>query len=112
MAKIFIMNEMTGNKTDFEILSIIYKDIIHARRLVKRFTASLFCYIENQEPLKEIDAMRTVATCLTDALDVISSFITETTGQAATPEEIAHALTRYFVLEEIKGHIEMARQEK
>ena len=54
--------------------------------------------------------MTTVETCLSDALDVISNFITETTGQAATPEEIADALTRYFVLQEIKGHIEMVRQ--
>jgi hypothetical protein len=93
-------------------MSIICKDIIHARRLVKRFTASLFCYIENQAQFKEIESMTTVETCLTDALEVISNFIAETTGQAATPEEVAHALTRYFVLQEIKGHIEMVRQEK
>ncbi len=56
--------------------------------------------------------MTTIETCLTDALDVISDFIVKTTGQAATPEEIANALTRFFVLQEIKDHIEMARQKK
>lgn len=56
--------------------------------------------------------MTTVDACLKDALNSVSSFIAQTTGQAATPEEVAGALTRYFVLQEIKEHIEMARQEK
>ncbi len=55
--------------------------------------------------------MTTVETCLTDALDIISDFIAKTTGQTATPEEVADALTRFFVLQEIKDHIEMARRE-
>lgn len=54
--------------------------------------------------------MTPVETCLRDALDGISNFITKTTGTEATPEEIADALGRYFVLQEIKGHIEMMRQ--
>ena len=54
--------------------------------------------------------MMKVAACLKDALEGVSSFIAETTGNAATQEEIADALKRYFVLQEIKEYIEMKRQ--
>jgi hypothetical protein len=54
--------------------------------------------------------MTTVDACLKEALERISNFVADTTGQPATPEELADALTRYFVLQEIKGHIEMARE--
>ena len=43
------------------------------------------------------------------AIETINNFIKETTGQEPTPEEIAGALKRYFVLNEIKSHIEMER---
>lgn len=43
------------------------------------------------------------------ALDVIRRFITETTGREPADEEIADALKRYFVLNEIKAHIVMVR---
>lgn len=48
--------------------------------------------------------------CLLDALDAVNRFITETTGQQPTPQEIANALKRYFVLNEIKAHIVMERE--
>ena len=48
---------------------------------------------------------------LIEALDTIEDFIAKTTGQAGTPVEIARALKRYFVLNEIKAHIEMEREE-
>jgi len=44
-----------------------------------------------------------------EAVETIRHFITETTGQAPSDKEIADALKRYFVLNEIKAHILMAR---
>ena len=38
---------------------------------------------------------------LTDALDTVSDFIRQVTGVEPTPAEIADALTRYFVMNEI-----------
>ena len=46
---------------------------------------------------------------LTEALDTVSNFIRQVTGSAPTQAEIADALTRYFVLNEIKDHILMMR---
>ena len=46
-----------------------------------------------------------------EALETIGSFITETTGQEPTQQEIANALKRYFVLNEIKDNIVMEREE-
>jgi hypothetical protein len=51
----------------------------------------------------------TVDSALTDALDTVSDFIREVTGVEPTPAEIADALTRYFVLNEIKDHIVILR---
>ncbi len=48
---------------------------------------------------------------LTAAVGKIESFITQTTGQAPTPEELASAMTRYFVLNEILEFIQMTRKE-
>ncbi len=56
--------------------------------------------------------MTTVAPCLAEALGRISDFIAEATGQTPTQEEVADALTRYFVLQEIKAHIEIVRQQE
>ena len=47
---------------------------------------------------------------LTDALATVSDFIRQVTGVEPTPAEIADALTRYFVLKEIKDHIVMMRE--
>ena len=49
--------------------------------------------------------------CLADALQTVENFITETTGRKPTQQEIANALKRYFVLNEIKGHVLMERGE-
>lgn len=46
---------------------------------------------------------------LVDALKTVSNFIQQVTGVAPTPAEMADALTRYFVLNEIKDHIVMLR---
>ena len=47
---------------------------------------------------------------LLDALRIVQYFVTETTGEAPTSEEIAGALKRYFVLNEIMEHIVMDRE--
>ena len=44
-----------------------------------------------------------------EAVETVRHFITETTGQTPSDAEIADALKRYFVLNEIKAHILMAR---
>ncbi len=46
---------------------------------------------------------------LTDALDTVSDFIRQVTGVEPTQAEVADALTRYFVLNEIKDHILIQR---
>jgi hypothetical protein len=48
---------------------------------------------------------------LNDALAAVSDFVRQVTGSEATQVEIADALTRYFVLKEIKDHILMMREE-
>jgi len=45
-----------------------------------------------------------------DALKTVSDFIQQVTGVPPTPAEMADALTRYFVLNEIKEHIVMLRE--
>ncbi|GEM_PF-589965 len=60
--------------------------------------------------IEKIRSITKVDACLQDALDGVSNFIAETTGTAATQEEIADALRRYFVLQEIKGQIDMKRK--
>jgi len=52
----------------------------------------------------------TVEKYLTDALETVQDFITETTGEKPTQREIANALKRYFVLNEIKAHLVMERE--
>ena len=55
--------------------------------------------------------METLENCLVEALQAVENFILETTGQKPTQQEIANALKRYFVLNEIKGHVVMERGE-
>ena len=45
------------------------------------------------------------------ALHKVEDFIAKTTGKAPSPDELADALTRYFVLNEILGFIRMERGE-
>lgn len=47
---------------------------------------------------------------LVKALETVDEFVEQITGQAPTQTEIASALKRYFVLNEIMEHIEMERQ--
>ena len=46
-----------------------------------------------------------------EAIQTVKHFIAETTGKEPTDEEIADALKRYFVLNEIKEHILMVRSD-
>ncbi len=45
-----------------------------------------------------------------EAIATIQHFIKEVTGDEATQEEIAKALSGYFVLNEIKEYIELQRE--
>ena len=54
--------------------------------------------------------MAEVEECIKEAIETIRNFVEQTTGQDATPEEIAGALRRYFVLKEIGEHIKMVRE--
>ena len=47
---------------------------------------------------------------LSSALVRVADFIRQVTGIEPTADEIADALTRYFVLNEIKDHIIMLRE--
>lgn len=53
--------------------------------------------------------MPEIEECIREAIGTIRNFVKETTGEEATPEEIAKALTRYFVLKEIGDHIMVER---
>ena len=55
-------------------------------------------------------SLQTLDPVLTDALDIVSDFIRQVTGVEPTQAEIADAMTRYFVLNEIKDHILMLRE--
>lgn len=54
---------------------------------------------------------QTIDPALDEALAAVSDFIRQVTGRKATQSEIADALTRYFVLKEIKDHILMMRED-
>ncbi len=43
------------------------------------------------------------------AIEKIKSFIESITGEAASDAELSDALNRYFVMNEIREHIEMIR---
>lgn len=53
---------------------------------------------------------REIEDVLWEALESLAKFIAETTGQAPSQGEMARAIKRYFVLKEIKDHIEMERE--
>lgn len=44
------------------------------------------------------------------AIGRVEEFVTNATGQAPTPKELADAMTRYFVLKEILDFIKMSRE--
>ena len=48
---------------------------------------------------------------LIDALEAIMTFIRETTGRTPNQTELAMALKRYFVMNEIKDHIFMDQKD-
>ena len=49
---------------------------------------------------------------LIEAVHKIIAFVEQTTGERPGPEELAPALTKYFVLKEVKEYIEMERLER
>ena len=57
-----------------------------------------------------MDSPQTINTAVADALATVSDFVRQVTGVEPTPAEIADALTRYFVMKEIKDHILMLRE--
>lgn len=50
--------------------------------------------------------------CMVQAIEKIEDYIEQSTGEKASQKEIATALTRYFVLKEIRAFIEMSRLEQ
>jgi hypothetical protein len=57
-----------------------------------------------------VNEKRTLESSLAEALSKVSDFVGQVTGKEASQAEIADALTRYFVLNEIKDHIVMLRE--
>jgi hypothetical protein len=53
---------------------------------------------------------QTIEPILCSALERVADFVEQLTGMEPTQAEIADALTRYFVLNEIKEHILMVRE--
>lgn len=53
---------------------------------------------------------QTIEPVLSQALARVVDFVEQVTGVAPTSAEIADALSRYFVLNEIKDHILMVRE--
>jgi hypothetical protein len=53
---------------------------------------------------------QTIDPILSSALERLADFIRQVTGAEPTQAEIADALSRYFVLNEIKEHILMVRE--
>ncbi|NQT67967.1 MAG: hypothetical protein HQ552_00125 [Desulfobacteraceae bacterium] len=58
-----------------------------------------------------MDKIQQVHESMLEAIGTIQGFVKEVTGQDTTQEEIAQALTRYFVLNEIKDFIELQRSQ-
>ena len=59
---------------------------------------------------KAMSEKKAIETGLFEALNTVSEFVRQVTGTEATQSEIADALKRYFVLNEIKDHIVMLRE--
>jgi hypothetical protein len=57
-----------------------------------------------------MDKLDPIDDCVKEALGTVHRFIAEVTGVSPTQAEIADALKRYFVLNEIREHIEMIRE--
>ena len=53
---------------------------------------------------------QTIEPNLSSALERLADFIQQVTGTEPTQAELADALSRYFVLNEIKEHILMVRE--
>ena len=49
--------------------------------------------------------------CMLDSIQKIQDFVTQVTGTEPSQQEIANALQKYFVLNEIKEHILLERNQ-
>lgn len=47
--------------------------------------------------------------CMIEAIEFVETYIEKTTGTRPTQRELAEALTKFFVLKEIREFIEMSR---
>ncbi len=54
----------------------------------------------------------TLEPCMIDAVKALDEYITRTTGTQPTQKELSEALSKFFVLKEIKEFIEMSRKGK
>ncbi|MCF6248783.1 MAG: hypothetical protein L3J69_15715 [Desulfobacula sp.] len=50
--------------------------------------------------------------CMIEAIENLDKYITLITGKKPAQKELADALSKYFVLKEIREFIEMTRKEK
>lgn len=50
--------------------------------------------------------------CMIEAISALETYITRTTGQKPSQQEMARALSKFFVLKEIREFIEMDRREQ
>jgi len=64
-----------------------------------------------RQKVDDMDKIQQVHESMLEAIGTIQGFVKEVTGQDTTQEEIAQALTRYFVLNEIKDFIELQRSQ-
>lgn len=60
----------------------------------------------------DVEKFQTIEPVLSAALERVDDFVKQVTGVEPTQAEIADALSRYFVLNEIKDHILMVRGNK
>ncbi len=60
-----------------------------------------------ETPGRSSEAPGACSPAICEAVDTIRRFVTEVAGYTPSDEEIAAALKRYFVLNEIKEHILM-----
>ena len=59
-----------------------------------------------------MEKYQTIEPLLSQALERVADFVEQVTGEEPTQAELADALSRYFVLNEIKDHILMVRENK
>ncbi len=67
-----------------------------------------------EKPMEKDDTMNDsyeIDDCIKEAIRTVDDFIFKTTGKRASQQEIATALTRFFVLKELLDFIKMERED-